>query len=144
MQISSNYQPVELDFLIPYGTYNAAVISFFGSSEAQVRAFGAQLMKGYGYDLRRHHYGGRDTYDVRYLPIAMKGRKDKFYHGIAINEALGESCFICENTEESLADALYNTLMKQYSYPLLYEWRYELVKLFKMHLCESRLYGKNI
>ena len=144
MQISSNYQSVELDFLIPYGAYSAVVISFYGSSEAQVRAFGAQLMKGNGYDLKRHHYGGKDTYDVRYLPINMTGRKDKFYHGIAINLDVGDNCFLCENNNNSLADALYNTLMERFAYPLLYEWRYELVSLFKRNLCESMLYGNHV
>lgn len=144
MQISSNYQSVELDFLIPYGAYSAAVISFYGSSEAQVRAFGAQLMKGNGYDLKRHHYGGKDAYDVRYLPINMTGRKDKFYHGIAINLDVGDNCFLCENNNNSLADALYNTLMERFAYPLLYEWRYELVSLFKRNLCESMLYGNHV
>ncbi len=92
--------------------------SFFGRSLSAVKSISASLAKS-----KVTFYGSRACkpdwmFQSFIQPLALG--KDKFFHCIAVSDALGSDLFL--TTRERLEDDFYNYLMRNFNYPILREW----------------------
>ena len=129
---------VELDFVMAADRNALAMVSYYSRSLTTVKSIAAWCgMKSSHIDIknvididgtkRKIDFTNKDTFTGYFQPIV--DGKEKFYHGLLINNELNGSMLIMKKGEE--ARILYNHLMEQFELPLLKEWEEPLYRWFK-------------
>lgn len=144
--LSCGTMEASLDFVLSASRDVPAVVSFFDRSLSTVKAIGASLCNIKKFYAANYPYCSEHEYNVFINPIITG--KDKFYHGLAISKGINSTILISEDGKE--AESLYHLLMNNYSYPLMYEWKEEILKWFMTnHILRCNAYtgglqyGKN-
>lgn len=138
-KISNGTVSTYLSWLIKDGYNNIVAAEFFDRSKAAVVGMGASFMQDGSHKLQRVTIQGESKSSNQFAKVDSK-EWDVFYTnfifdydrcnvGMVLSKDIGSKYIL--TTRETLLDDFYNTLMNNYTLPLLKEWTSYLLTVFQ-------------